>query len=191
MLNEKIQIISIIDSSGSMGSVTESVITAYNGFVAEQKLWEGEVDLTLVLFNTAVNYVYKKTPIRDIVDLDENSYCPSGMTAMYDGIGQALNDLKDCKNVIMLIQTDGEENSSKKFAKSDINGLIEGKIKAGWDITFLGANIDAVKVGTSLGVPEAKCIRYNNNAKGLDQIFATMNTASVAYRDSKLNEGTE
>lgn len=184
----KVQIISIIDMSGSMGMLQTEVIGAFNNFIAEQKKLKGKAEVTLVLFDD--RYIipegFNKVKLKDTPELTKDIYKPSGMTSLYDAIGKTINNFEGYKDVIMLIQTDGEENCSKEFKQPDVKSMIHKKESEGWDITFLGANIDARSVGASIGLVAAKSIQYSFDTNGINEAFATMACSTAEYRGSKL-----
>lgn len=184
----KVQIISIIDMSGSMRMLQTEVIGAFNTFIEEQKKLKGKAEVTLVLFDE--RYIipegFNKVKLKNTPLLTSDIYKPTGMTALYDAIGKTINNFSDSKDVVMLIQTDGAENSSREFKQPEVKALINKKEAEGWDITFLGANIDAVSVGASIGLRAAKSVQYSFDTNGINAAFATMACSTAEYRGSKL-----
>jgi hypothetical protein len=100
---------------------------------------------------------------------------PRGGTALLDAIGRNINEL-DAKfkalpkyarpgKVIVIVVTDGYENSSKEFTKPQIKALVEKKSKK-WEFVFLGANMDAVSEGTSFGFSAGSSLTYDTNLIG-------------------------
>merc|ERR1711881_772234 len=92
---------------------------------------------------------------------------PRGMTALLDGIGFTIQLAKKkakvhkCNKVIIVILTDGQENSSKKWSSDRLKKKIEKmESKYGWDFVFLAANQDAISVGQSFGMKRSKCMTY-------------------------------
>ena len=55
-------------------------------------------------------------------------------------------------DVTVLVMTDGHENASAEWTKDAVQQLVsQQETVYGWDFVFLGANMDAIDVGTSLG----------------------------------------
>lgn len=81
---------------------------------------------------------------------------PDGMTALNDAIGESIHylnkkvgaALSDADaDVIMLIMTDGHENSSKQYSPTAIKTLMETSERSGkWNFLFLGAGLEVTDV---------------------------------------------
>jgi len=150
----------ILDRSGSMGTIKDSTIEGFNGFVDEQKKGTGEMNLTLVQFDTEYEVLYTRKNIQDVKCLE---FHPRGSTALYDAIGRTINTLgreiactapaQRPGKVLVLIITDGEENASKEFTLEKVKEMITHQTDVyKWEFLFIGANQDAVLSGASLGI---------------------------------------
>lgn len=186
MPKQPVQIVAILDMSGSMQLMQNEVINSFNYFIDEQKKLKGKAEVTLVLFDNHYEIPFEKINLKKFKHIDANIYKPRGMTALYDAIGKTVVKFNDYSDVVMMIQTDGEENSSREFTQEIIQKTLKEKEAGGWDISFLGANIDAKKVGTSIGVALCKSVQYTNDSNGLRSAFADMNDTFTTYRNSKL-----
>lgn len=72
---------------------------------------------------------------------------------MLDTIGEALDTGSPVAEApIVVIFTDGDENGSSKFTKSEIKEKIEQKTGEGWTFVYLGANQDAFEEAGGLGI---------------------------------------
>jgi hypothetical protein len=183
---DPVQIICILDRSGSMGSLASDVIGSYNTFIEQQKNEPGEAEVTLVLFDTMYEVVYDKIDVKNVPELTKEVYFARGGTALLDAIGRAVSTCT-AKDAMVLIQTDGEENSSREYTKDMIKKLIDEKETAGWDFIFLGANIDAISAGDSFGMKMGKSVQYTANSVGMKVAFDTMSNATSLYRSSKMD----
>ena len=136
----------LLDRSGSMETCREDTITGFNSFVESQKQFGGT--MTLCLFDDKFETVYDKTPIDEVPVLTEDTFVPRGGTALLDAMGQVLKmNLSDDAMVIIL--TDGEENSSRTYTSAHVKDLVDLKP---WKFVYLGANQDAVLAATKLGI---------------------------------------
>lgn len=183
----EIEIICILDRSGSMWTLQEEVIGAFNNFIETQKKEPGKANVTLVLFDDQYEVVYQNKKLSKVPELTSKTYFTRGMTGMYDAIGKAINS-SESKDAMVLIQTDGQENSSKEYTGDQIKKLIEDKEKIGWDFIFLGADINTASEAHKFGMDTNKSFNYNKSAQGINIAFNAMSSATSNYRMSKTDE---
>jgi len=179
----KTHIICIVDKSGSMSGLQNDVIGSFNRFIDEQRELSTEANkakVTLNLFNESSNFIYLKSDITEVVGLDKGTYVPRGGTALYDAIGHTINKLINKKRAIVLIHTDGEENSSKVYNKELIKQLVKQKTEEGWKFIFFGANIDASSVGNALNIHDTFQVEYS--ATGITKSYDNMSSLTRTHR---------
>ena len=93
-------------------------------------------------------------------------YEPDGSTALYDALGLVFDEYGSEDNVIVLINTDGQDNTSMKWNRQKIKEKIEKlKQEKGWIFEFAAANQDAWAVGNDLGLDTS--INYVPTPQGL------------------------
>jgi hypothetical protein len=176
-----------------MASVQGDAIGGFNTFLEGQKKVEGEADVTLVLFDDQYEVAYEGKDLKDAPKLTHDTFVPRGMTALLDALGKTINSTGERllkveekerpEKVIFAILTDGLENCSREFKKSQIDEMISHqKEKYGWEFVFLAANQDAIETGISLGVSAKDCFTYKGDSKGTKRAFATMNASVQTYR---------
>lgn len=182
---QPVEIICILDRSGSMQSMAVEVINSFNNFVDEQKAEKGEANLTLVLFDDKYEVVYNSVSLDKVKPITSKEYFARGMTGLFDAIGKSVNACT-AKDAMVLIQTDGQENSSKEYTKASVKKLITEKEDAGWDFIFLGANIDAATEGAGFGMSNGKSFGYDASVNGTKDAFMAMSNATSDYRSMKL-----
>lgn len=184
-MKKRAHIICMLDRSGSMQSLQNEVINSFNNFIEKQKK-SGKAFLTLVLFDDEYSLILDKVKLETVKPIDESIYFARGMTALYDAIGKTLNRYPAEEKALVLIQTDGAENSSQEFKKADIKRIIEEKEKNNWEFVFLGANIDASSEGLSIGLSSDKTVQFAASANGIRDAYASMNATSNLYKN-KIN----
>lgn len=183
----------VLDRSGSMGSLTEEVIGSFNNFLDEQKKVEGEATFTLIQFDDQYEVNFDAIDLQKTSHLDESTYVPRGMTALFDAVGKAiistgkrLSDMEESarpEKVIFLIQTDGEENASKEFSLKKVKSMIREQQEVySWEFVFLGANIDAVSVVADIGIRQDRAMKYANNAQGTKEAFCSLSSNMASFR---------
>lgn len=157
----------VVDASGSMYSLADDVRGGFNQYLKDldpAQKWR----VSVCLFNTssrmlAVNKLPSRVPL-----LDETNYQPVGGTALNDAIGgliesfEAVDD-RDDDRVLMVVNTDGYENSSREWKNEGIKALIESKRRSGrWEFVFLGADPEAWEQGIQYGM--ASTMTVNSRA---------------------------
>lgn len=179
-----VQLVFVIDESGSMGALRQDVIGGFNTLIADQKKIEGAAEVTLVTFSNSVNLVLDSVDLRTVEDLTEESYQPGGMTAMNDAIGTALAKvLKDApEKASISIFTDGYENASREYTTEKVKALVKEAEDKGYQVVFLAANIDEVQVGGSLGFAKGATRGFVADAVGLETAYMCASSAHTLYR---------
>ena len=192
------EIIFVIDKSGSMSHLVGDTIGGFNGFIESQKAIEGKATLTTVLFDTRWKILHDGVDIHEVKPMTTADYIAGGGTAMLDAIGETINRVQDRHdelgvekpdNVLFVITTDGEENSSYSFNKSQIEKMIKHQTNGhGWKFMFLGANMDAVKEAASLGISKSNSANYGYTAQGVTSAYATMDFMASSIRCDSLTD---
>ena len=182
------EIVVVLDRSGSMGSIAPSTVEGFNKFLLEQQNSEGEAFITLVQFDDRYEVNYCSIPVKNAQPLIlGESFVPRGSTALLDAIGRTIEELKTDRDVVFVIITDGEENSSKTYKRKAINKMIDNLQKEEeWKFLFLAANQDAIKSGSSLGISADNSITYAATSAGAYNVFNTVSVNMSSYRNAKL-----
>jgi len=170
------EIVIVLDESGSMGSCKTDTIGGVNLFLENQKRIKGEVRVTLVKFSDYYKIVNDAVLLDQVAYLDENNYTPSYSTALIDAVGKTINTIgkrlgdtpetERPERVIFAVITDGYENSSREFTRSQVFQMVtHQKQKYSWEFIFLGADIDAW--GEEIGI----MMNVNINKNDLSRSF--------------------
>jgi len=133
--------------------------------------------------------VYRNEPIDSVPPLQLQ---PRGSTALLDAIGRFIADIgtelagrpddQRPGSVTVLVLTDGHENASTEWTKDAVQKVIrQQEADYNWDFVFLGANMDAVDVGSNLGFAAGKSLTYDTTGDGIAGAFASVS----AYSDRK------
>jgi hypothetical protein len=159
----------LLDRSGSMQSIKSDIEGGFAAFVDEQRRGAGECRATLAQFDDVYEVVYADRPIADVPALDLQ---PRNMTALHDAMGRLITDagaelaaLPESRRpgtVIVAIMTDGLENASKEWTSASIRALVEQQTaQFSWTFIYMGADQDAVEVGSSLGIDRDLSVTYS------------------------------
>lgn len=85
--------------------------------------------------------------------------------------------------VIVMIITDGAENSSRKYSGEQIKSMIKHQEdKYGWEFMFLGANIDAFAVAGNLGMKLDNVSNYTADKLGTGVAYDSFAMKSTCIR---------
>ncbi|MBO0811365.1 MAG: VWA domain-containing protein [Microlunatus sp.] len=180
----------LLDRSGSMQTIKSDTEGGFDAFIAEQRKSPGRCDVTLAQFDTEYEEVYVAKPLANVPPLHLS---PRGGTALLDGIGRLINTTGERlaampetdrpAAVIMVIMTDGQENSSREFDLGSVNRMITEQTDTyGWTFVYLGANQDAIAVAAGLGVAADQAMTYAG--RKVDQAFAATSANLTRYREA-------
>jgi hypothetical protein len=203
MKENKTHITFVLDSSGSMDPIKKDTIGGFNSFLKGQKETAKEHDtFSFVTFSSnyglevvPYNFVYKNAKIKDVPDLNSKTYRPNGGTALLDTLGDTIKDLGAYfaslneedrpSKVVFVILTDGEENASRKFNKTQINNLITehtGTWK--WEFVFLGANQNAIHEAASYGISQHNAMDFGTSKAEFDSTYNILTRSLNTYKSS-------
>lgn len=183
----------VLDASGSMSGLTQDTIGSVNSFVAEQKLVPGEAAFSLCTFNTSYHPVHDFISLSSVPELTNKVYRATGGTALLDAMGTTIDNLGTKlaampeedrpSKVIVLVITDGEENSSHTFTLEAIKEKVTHQREVySWEFVFMGANIDAISAGASLGFTASNSMQYQATAEGTRDLYSTVSASMTSYR---------
>ena len=188
---EDVELVFILDRSGSMGGLESDTIGGYNSMLSKQKKEKtGKVSVTTVLFDDQYELLYNQVPIEKVSPMTEEEYYVRGSTALLDAIGKTVmqvkanQDKKEIKDkVLFVIITDGMENASREYRVEQVKKLIEErKEKDNWEFLFLGANIDAIGAAKDLGIDSSRAVRFKSDKKGTAKNYEVLNEAIKEIR---------
>lgn len=180
----------ILDKSGSMFVRQQPTIDGFNEYLQTLKDDQGADYLfNLTLFDTDVTTPYTGEPLVNVAKLGEATYKPAGNTALYDALGTTIRKIEESltstkvDKVLVVVLTDGQENSSSQYSRERIFKLIKEKEALGtWTFVYLGCDKDAYAAGMNLGIAPGNTFKYNpTDLKGtMHYVGAT----SAAYSSS-------
>lgn len=180
---EDLDLIFLIDRSGSMYGFEEDTIGGFNSFIEKEKAKEGNTRVTTILFDHGYDVLYKRKSIHDVKELTRNEYFVRGSTALLDAIGRTITTLdKEIDNkVLFVIMTDGMENSSVEFSKPQIKSMIGNH---NWEFIFIGADIDSYSEARSIGIRDSHVANYRKSKKGIGALYDSVDIASNCLREN-------
>lgn len=197
MPNANLTLIAVIlDRSGSMQPLREATIAGLNEFLDIQRKDPNETLLHMVQFDNHYDIVRDFVPLRDVKTLTQADFEPRGGTALFDAMGRTITEVgarlaampeaTRPGKVVVVIQTDGEENASREYRIEHVREMItHQREKYGWEFVFLGANVDAFASAQSFGILRSQTLQYNANVVSTRALYATASNALNSYKSGQ------
>jgi hypothetical protein len=202
-MNEKqTEIVVLMDASGSMGSIRDDVVGGFNNFIDDQKKLDGEARLTATFFdNSRFDKWQEGVDIKNCPELGDE-YRPGGSTPLLDATGRTIEELgarlegmdeaDRPGKVMVIIMTDGYENSSCVFTNGKIRSMIKHQEQVySWEFIFLGAGVDAFTESQRLGMKVDRSAQFERSSDGVNLMFSKMSSTVGRYRDGQGVQGLE
>ncbi len=191
MNNNLTEVIFIMDMSGSMFMLTDDTIGGFNTLIEQQKKEDGEAKVTTVLFDNRYILLHDNVDINSVEKMTTAHYMPCGSTALLDAIGKTVNSVGQRLSatpederpgkVVVTIITDGMDNVSHEFTWEMIKKMItHQREKYSWVFTFIGANIDTMKVSSNLGIDPKLSKKYTASSSGTSSVYSAV-SKSLSY----------
>ena len=183
-----LEVVFILDRSGSMSGLEADTIGGFNSTLEKQKKEHDNIIWSTILFDDKVEIIHDRMPARSVKQLTEKEYYVRGMTALLDAVGGAIDHTvavhKHTKKeyvpekTLFVITTDGMENASREYTYEQVRNKIRHEQKKyGWEFLFLGANIDAVAEAGRLGIMPSRAASYINDGEGIKKNYSAVSRA--------------
>ncbi len=194
------KLVFVIDRSGSMASMQEEAESGINALLEEQKKASGSVDVTIFEFDHECYCPYSGY----LKDCPEYRLVPRGSTALFDAVGAAIVEVgiqlsampEDQRPglVMVVVMTDGMENSSKEYTRERIAAMVKEQTeKYNWQFTFLAKDPTSFQQAGHMHISAQASGQYSSVAnayistsakimrmRGMAQSGATYDSLSVA-----------
>ncbi len=191
-MSETTVITMVVDESGSMSPLREPTQSGFNEYVQtlQTTMKDEPVYFSAILFDTrGIRKLQVGAPLKDAVKLGDDNYTPTGGTPLLDAAARAIlatdevMDAHQGTKAIVVVQTDGQENSSTAYTLAQLKTMIEERTAKGWQFVFMGCGIDAYKSGSTMGFSTANTVAYG--ATGMN----TRSTFAAASHNTRLYAG--
>ena len=180
-----------------MGGIIDDAIGGLNTFLEDQKKEDGECNITIAMFDSEYELPYDNVLLEKVEPFTRETYVPRGATALYDAIGKTVatigerlvktDESERPENVIVVVLTDGFENSSKEYSESQIFEMIKTQENEfNWEFVYLAAGQDAMKVGQSMGFKSNSTMDFASTGEGTRGVYALASAAVGSYRKTKV-----
>lgn len=190
--NGIIELVFILDKSGSMSGKEKDTIGGFNSMIEKQKKEEGGAYVSTVLFSNDSTVLHDRADIKTIEPMTEKDYQVNGCTALLDAIGRAIHHIGNIhkyarkedvpEKTVFMITTDGMENASREYSSQQVKDMIKRQEeKYGWEFFFVAANIDAVETAGHFGIRSERAVNYDVDL-GTKVMYCAMSENIAEYR---------
>ena len=177
------EVVALMDRSGSMaGKVLDSI----GGFNSTLEVLRSEqtddsiINVSVKLFDNNEEMLFRSIPLSEVRPLKASQFIPRGQTALLDAMGNTLNffmqkklinpEAYDCCTIYVV--TDGLENCSQQFNRSQIKSMIEsGENNFNIKVIYLAANQDAIFEASNLGINPDQAINYSESREETEAAY--------------------
>lgn len=191
-----VEMVFILDRSGSMRGLEADTIGGFNSLIEKQKAQPGEAVISTVLFDDQFEVIHHRRNLTTIEALTTEQYYVRGSTALLDAIGRGIDKIRHVhqqlgqdnvpEKTIFVITTDGQENASREYHPIQLRRMVkEMQEKFQWEFLFLGANIDAFATAESFGIRKERAANYVHDGQGTKKNFEAMDMAITGLRLNK------
>jgi hypothetical protein len=194
MKNKKTYYQLILDRSGSMSVCAEETVSGVNSQVNRirelaNRFPEQELITSMSLFNHQLTPVWDRIHPLNLPELAFLDFRPDGNTALLDAIGKTIRHLqktigdevaRDEASVVVVIFTDGFENSSTEFSHAQVASLImELELTDKWCFSYIGATLDAVEIAIKMNIRASNAIHFS--VKESEREYERVSDSMVNY----------
>ena len=191
-----LEVVFILDRSGSMSGLEADTIGGFNSTLEKQKKEFDNIVWSTILFDDRVEVIHDRMPAQSVKELTDREYYVRGMTALLDAVGGAIDHTVAVhrhtkkefvpEKTLFVITTDGMENASREYSYEQVRRKIRHEQKKyGWEFIFLGANIDAVAEAGRIGIAASRAASYINDATGIRKNYSAVSSAMCSMARMK------
>jgi len=195
----KNRVIYILDDSGSMRSLRTPALEVFNSIIASNKKANEKAkqrtETSVMLFSEpySITYLQQEVNIKKVKEVTKDEYTTAGgSTALFDAVGKGIQDGLDSVDAddeetsfLVIVVTDGGENSSKKYDGNDISRLIKKVQRTDrWTITFQVPKGHSSSL-TRLGIPAENIREWDQDERGIKEVFTSASLGLANYYDSR------
>lgn len=181
----------VLDQSGSMASMRDEAINGINKYVADLAAdTEHSYAISMLLFDTAkLDQRCTRTPAAKVKPLTDRTYVPSAGTPLLDAVAHAIRTAEEGADKVpplVVILTDGYENSSREMTQETLNALMKEKEALGWTFIYLGVAVEAWKQDGAFAGTSAMSNAYRSSGgQGLTKGLGQTTNSTIMYASAR------
>lgn len=181
-------VVMIVDMSGSMSRVQSDVRGGFNSYLDGLQEDGGDYRITTTLFDTEFINLGVNIPVHVATRLNERNYRARGMTALLDAVGKTIAEfqlrmpeLPEGDRGIVVIQTDGQENSSKEYTYEMVNTFLTKLQETGWGVVYLAAGLDTWDQAARMGVQRGQYTNTSGSNASMRSTYSGLSHGTRSY----------
>lgn len=186
-------IVLLLDTSGSMAGQEAAMVEGTNAVLSNmaQTLdtagWDGTFNVQLYTFSGRERRLLIEAPLKSRPSITLDHYGCGGSTPLYDVIGQTLHSMPD--NSTLVIATDGEDNNSYEYGRSQVTKLLEiAQKERDIHVIYVYKGEDAFSAAHDMNIPGGVhhgtatiAIGYASLGEGMGTLGVAIGNAASAH----------
>lgn len=191
----------ILDRSGSMASIRDATIKAFNEQVqtVRESSRGQQTDVSLFPFSDYADAPpFLAAGVDTLKELTRHDYVPNGNTALNDAIIAAtdkLSALADANDpntsFLVCVITDGEENNSRHSSKEAADRIKALQDTKRWTFTFVGANVDIGRVTRNYSLSAGNSRGFASTNAGVSGMSVLNSAATKSFFSARSAGATQ
>jgi hypothetical protein len=183
----------LLDRTGSMSGIWDEALGSVNAYAKSVgEADEGEIDgkdiktaVTLAVFDYQESLQFdvlrKQVPAEKWTNVTNDEANPRGMTPLFDAIGRVISlaEADKPEKAVIVIMTDGYENSSKEITRDGAKAALDRAKANGWEVVFLGAEFASFGDADAVGMSASKTMAVGQGR--MQDSMSALAKKSLAY----------
>jgi len=167
----------LLDRTGSMDNIWDEALSSVNAYVKSVVEPDDgpdvKNDITLAVFDSQSGMQFdvlrQNVKGTEWSDVTISEVSPRGMTPLFDAIGRIIAeaDSDAPEKAVIVIMTDGKENSSVEFTREGAKSALDRAEAKGWQVVFLGAEFASFSDADAVGVDRSKQMAVSKDRLGV------------------------
>jgi hypothetical protein len=158
----------LLDRTGSMGPIWTEALSSVNAYVealtqpSDGAKPSADDKVTLAVFDhqdgLQFDVLRRSVTSANWNKVTNDEASPRGMTPLFDSIARivSLAEGDAPQRAVIVIMTDGQENSSREVTKDGAKAALDRARARGWEVVFLGAEFGKFSDAEAVGVNQVK-----------------------------------
>jgi len=173
-----IELVFILDKSGSAEHFEEVAIGCYNKLFESQQKIGRDCTVSTVLFDDEYNILHDRISFFEVKPSNTKQRFTKGTSAFLDAVGATIDSIglalhktpehERPEKVIFIIIVDKIDNCSYKYTYEHIKEQIKLQTETyNWEFIFLGGDIEVEAIADEMGIPHHRVAEFVIDEEGI------------------------